>query len=59
MHAVDDGIWSGNFNLADVMFLVAFILCVIVFVLRVMARTIDMALMAAAVGCLALGWLVL
>ena len=41
------------------MFLVAFILCVVVFVVRVMARALDTALMAAAVGCLALGWLVL
>jgi hypothetical protein len=59
--AVDDGIFSGNFNLADICFLVAFIVFVIAFVVKVIAKplVLDAVLIAAGLACLALGWLVL
>lgn len=50
---------SGHADLADILFLVAFILFVIVTVLRVMAHTVDSALIAAGFAALALAWLVL
>jgi hypothetical protein len=57
--AADDGIFSGNFNLADIAFLVALILFVIAFVVRLQARAIDAAIVAAGLACVSLGWLVL
>jgi hypothetical protein len=57
--AADDGIWTGKFTLADVCFLVAFILFIIAFVIRVQAKLIDAAIVAAAFAAVALGWLVL
>ena len=50
---------SGEVDWADVLFLVAFILFVIVTVMRVMARAFDGALVAAGLACLALAWLLL
>ena len=59
MFAVDDGIFQGNFNLADIAFLVALILFIIAFVIRLQARAIDAAIIAAGLACVAFGWLVL
>jgi len=59
MIAVDDGIFSGNANLADIGFLVALILFIIAFVIRIQARAIDAAIIAAGLACIAFGWLVL
>jgi hypothetical protein len=39
MFAVDDGIFSGNFNLADIAFLVALILFIIAFVVAQARRS--------------------
>ena len=51
----------GHVDLADILFLVAFICCCIVFVVRVMVRPfpLDGALMAAAIGLIALAFFVL
>ena len=52
----------GHVDLADILFLVAlFICCCIIFVVRVMVRPfpLDGALMAAAIGLIALAWFVL
>ena len=59
MLAADDGIFQGNFNLADIAFLVALILFIIAFVIRLQARAIDAAIIAAGLACVAFGWLVL
>jgi beta-lactamase regulating signal transducer with metallopeptidase domain len=49
----------GKVDLADVLFLIAFILCCVVFVLRYIAKAVDSALMAAAVGLISLAFFVL
>lgn len=61
MIAVDDGIWSGNFNFADVMFLVAFIVFVIAAVIRLLAKpiAIDFVLVAVGLACVSLAWLLI
>jgi hypothetical protein len=59
--AADDGIWTGKLTLADVFFLIATIVFIIAFVVRLMVRPVpvDMLLVAAGLACVALGWLVL
>lgn len=59
MIAADDGIFQGNFNLADIAFLVALILFIIAFVVRLNAKAVDAAIIAAGLACVALGWLVI
>jgi hypothetical protein len=53
---------SGHADFADVMFLIAFILFAIEFVIRLVRPAnwpFDMLLVVAGLACLALGWLVL
>jgi hypothetical protein len=50
---------DGEADLADVLFLLAFLLFCIVAVLRLMARSVEGALMAFGAAAIALGWLVL
>jgi len=59
--AVDDGIFTGKFTLADVFFLIAVIVFAIAFVIRLLARPvpIDSVMIAAGLTAVALGWLVL
>jgi hypothetical protein len=59
--AADDGIFNGNNNFADVMFLVAFILFLIgAFVAwSVQPRLLWATLIAVGLAALSLGWLVL
>lgn len=61
MFAVDDGIFSGSYNLADILFLIGAIVFIIAFIIRLMVKPIplDMVLVAAGLACVALGWLVL
>jgi hypothetical protein len=59
MIAADDGIFQGNFNLADIAFFVALILFIIAFVVRLQARAVDAAIIAAGLACIAFGYLVL
>lgn len=55
MNAVDDGISSGNLNVADLFFLIACILAFIGAVIAYPTKTLWATLVAAALGCLALG----
>ena len=59
--AVDDGIFQGNFDLADVFFLIAVIVFAIAFVLRIMIRPVplDSVMIAAGLVAVALAWLVI
>lgn len=59
--AADDGIWAGKYNAADVFFLIAAIVFVIAFVVRLMLRPvpIDSVMVAAGLACVALGLLLL
>lgn len=57
--AVDDGIFNGNFNLADIAFLIALILFVIGAIIAFQVKTLYATLISAGLACLALGWLVL
>jgi hypothetical protein len=59
--AAEDGVISGNVDLADIFFLIAVIVFAIAFVLRVMIRPVplDAVMIAAGLTCLALGALVL
>jgi hypothetical protein len=50
---------TGNTDLADVFFLVAFVAFVCALVLRAMAKSFDGVLIAAGAALLALGWLLL
>jgi hypothetical protein len=50
---------DGETDLADVLFLLAFLLFCIVAVLHLMRRSIDGALLAFGLAAVALGWLVL
>jgi hypothetical protein len=50
---------DGEADLADVLFLLAFLLFCIVAVLHLMRRSIDGALLAFGLAAVALGWLVL
>jgi hypothetical protein len=43
----------------EILFLIAVILFAVAAVLRLMARSIDGALVAVGLGCVALGWLIL
>ena len=57
--AVDDGFFNGNFNFADLMFLVAAIVFAIAFIVRVLLRPVPIAetMIAAGLTCVALAWL--
>ena len=59
--AAEDGIVSGNFDLADIFFLIAVIVFAIAFVIRLMIKPIplDHVMIAAGLVAVALGWLVL
>lgn len=57
--AADEGLVSGNADLADILFLVAFIVFVIVAIIRFQARALDTALAAVALAAVALGLFVL
>jgi hypothetical protein len=59
--AADDGIWAGKLNAADVFFLIAVIVFVIAFVIRLTLRPVplDSVLVAAGLVCVSLGWLLL
>ena len=61
MLAVDDGLWSGNFDAADICFLIATILFAIAFVVRVIMKPIpiDFTLVAAGLTAVALAWLLM
>ena len=64
MNAIDDGIWSANYDAADVMFLVSFIVLLaaaILYAARPNAPTLRWAPVALAAGAalIALGLLVL
>ena len=61
MLSVDDGIWSGNLNMADVFFLIATIVFAIGFiiVLTVKPLVIDRLMLFAGLVFVALGFLVL
>lgn len=68
MNAVDDGLFNGNLDLADVLFLVAAVLFVIAAVLSVPVRTAGTAVAGRAwvwvvgfvgLACISLGFLVL
>jgi hypothetical protein len=57
--AADDGIWQGNLNLADIFFLIAAILFFIGAFIAYSVKTFYATLIAAGLGLVALGWLVL
>lgn len=59
MNAVDDGIVSGNFTLADIAFLVALILFAIGAFLAWPTKTLWAFLVALGLACVSLGLLVL
>lgn len=64
MHALlaaDDGIFSGNANFADVMFLVAFILFIIgaIVAWAIQPRALWATAVSVGLAAVALGWLVL
>lgn len=57
--AVDDGIFQGNLNLADIFFLIAAILFGIAAVFAYQVKTFYATLISAGLCLVALGWLVL
>ena len=59
--AADDGIFSGNNNFADVMFLVAFILFIIgaIVAWAIQPRALWATAVSVGLAAVALGWLVL
>ena len=57
--AVDDGLISGNLNLADILFLVAFVLFVVAAVLEFIGRAWAAAFIASGLAVGFLGLLVL
>jgi hypothetical protein len=57
--AVDDGIFQGNFNLADICFLTAVILFVIGAIIAFQVKTLYATLISAGLAAVALGLLVL
>lgn len=57
--AVDDGLVSGNLNLADVLFLVAMVLFIVAAVLCFIARSWPAAFVATGLAVVSLAWLVL
>ncbi len=61
MLSVDDGFFSGNFNVADLCFLIATILFAIAFLIRALARPVPLAetLIAGGLTAVALAWLVI
>jgi len=59
LFAADDGIWQGNLNLADILFLIAAILFGIGAFIAYSVKTFYATLIAAGLACVALGWLVL
>ena len=59
MFAVDDGIFSGNANLADIFFLIAAILFGIAAVFAFQVKTMYATLISVGLCLVSLGWLVL
>lgn len=66
MLGIDDGIWSGNLNAADVLFLIAAIVFAVAAILPFAHRTADgtrvgvgVSLVPAGLCLLAIAWLVL
>jgi hypothetical protein len=59
MLSVDDGIFSGKFDLADIFFLIATILFVIGAIIAFQVKTLYATLISAGLAAVALGWLVL
>ena len=57
--AVDDGIWSGNLNFADVLFLIAAIVFAIAAVIAFQVKTLYAALTSVGLCAIAVAWLVL
>jgi hypothetical protein len=56
---VDDGLWQGNLDLADVFFLIALLIFALEFVLALARRALPVALTPLGLGFLAAAWLVL
>ena len=52
-------IMSGEVDLADVLFLIAFVVFAVAFVLRVMVKNVDGALVAAGLALVSFAWLAL
>jgi hypothetical protein len=59
MLAVDDGIFNGNLNLADIAFLVAVILFLVGAFLAYGAKALWATLVSVGLAAVAFGWLVL
>lgn len=59
MVAVDDGIASGNFNLADICFLVALIVFLVGAFLAYGAKALWATLVAIGLAAVSLGWFLL
>jgi uncharacterized membrane protein len=59
MHAVDDGIVSGNLTFADIMFLVAVIVFLVAAFLANQAKALWGLAVSVGLAAVALGWLVL
>jgi hypothetical protein len=59
--ATSDGIWTGNGDFADVMFLVAFILFIIgaVVAWAIQPRALWATVVSVGLACMALAWMVL
>jgi 1,4-dihydroxy-2-naphthoate octaprenyltransferase len=57
--AAEDGIVNGNLNLADILFLAAFILFVVATIMFALKKSAEMAVACAGLACVALAWLVL
>jgi hypothetical protein len=55
----EDGIVNGEVDIADLLFLVAFVVLVVVAVIHAVARSVTGTLLAAGLACMALAWLVL
>ena len=59
MNAVDDGIVSGNFTFADIMFLVAFIVFLVGAYLASTAKALWALAVCIGLASVSLGWLVI
>lgn len=59
MLAVDDGLFSGNFNLADILFLIAVIIFAVATFLAYTKAAVESALIPLGLTVVSLAWLVL
>ena len=61
LFAVDDGLMSGNANLADIFFLAAFVVAIVAAIVAwiVLPRSIVLTLISVTIALVALAWLVL